>query len=55
VAEDQIRTIITTFKERLFICLEQGVPSGTWIYTDTPVLANWTGQESPTSAAVSVP
>lgn len=36
-------------------CTEQGVPSGTWIYTDTPVQLNWTGTPSPASAPVSVP
>ena len=37
------------------ICTEQSVPSGTWIYTDTPVLAGWTGSASPPSGSVTVP
>jgi hypothetical protein len=36
-------------------CLEQNVPSGSWVYTDTPVFANWIGQESLLSNAVTVP
>ena len=36
-------------------CSEQNVPSGTWIYTDTPVQHNWTGGQSPTSTSVTVP
>jgi hypothetical protein len=36
-------------------CTEQNVPSGTWIYTDTPVQDNWTGGQSAASAAVTVP
>jgi hypothetical protein len=36
-------------------CTEQNVPSGTWVYTDTPVQGNWTGGQSAASAAVSVP
>jgi hypothetical protein len=36
-------------------CLEQNVPSGSWLYTDTPVFAYWTGQESLPSSAVTVP
>lgn len=30
-------------------CTETSVPSGTWVYTDTPVQANWSGPESPDS------
>jgi len=33
-------------------CTEQGVPSGTWSYTDTPVQNRWQGAESPKSAPV---
>lgn len=36
-------------------CTELSVPSGSWIYTDTPVLANWAGGESSPSSPVSVP
>jgi hypothetical protein len=36
-------------------CTEQNVPSGTWIYTDTPVLNNWSGMASSPSNAVTVP
>jgi hypothetical protein len=36
-------------------CTELSVPAGTWTYTDTPVVANWTGGESQRSAAVIVP
>ena len=28
-------------------CTEQGVPSGTWVYTDTPVQFSWSGAQSP--------
>lgn len=35
-------------------CTEQSVPAGTWIYTDTPVQANWTGGASNNSAAITV-
>ena len=35
-------------------CIEPSVPSGTWIYTDTPVQASWTGGESSPSAQVSI-
>jgi hypothetical protein len=31
------------------------VPSGSWVYTDTPVQASWSGGESPTSGTVTVP
>ena len=36
-------------------CTEQSVPSGAWIYTDTPVQLSWTGAASPASAAIVVP
>ena len=36
-------------------CTEQGVPSGTWIYTDTPVQLSWTGTPSPASGPIVVP
>jgi hypothetical protein len=36
-------------------CTEQSVPAGSWEYTVTPVQLNWTGGESPDSAAVVVP
>lgn len=36
-------------------CTESSVAAGTWVYTDTPVDSNWTGGQSPDSAAVSVP
>lgn len=36
-------------------CIEQSVPSGTWIYTDIPVQTNWTGVESQASSQVSIP
>jgi hypothetical protein len=36
-------------------CTEHNVPSGTWVYTDTPVHNNWTGGQSAASATVSVP
>jgi hypothetical protein len=35
-------------------CTENSVPSGTWIYIDTPVEINWTGGQSPGSAPVVV-
>ena len=35
-------------------CTEQSVPSGTWIYTDTPVQLSWTGGASPASSAIVV-
>lgn len=35
-------------------CSELDVPSGVWTYTDTPVIASWTGSESQPSAAVGV-
>jgi hypothetical protein len=35
-------------------CTEHNVPAGTWSYTDTPVLDNWTGRSSPQSAPVTV-
>jgi hypothetical protein len=35
-------------------CTEQSVPAGSWVYTVTPVQLNWTGGESPESAAVVV-
>lgn len=37
------------------LCTEQSVPSGAWIYTDTPVLLSWTGGASPASAPIVVP
>lgn len=33
-------------------CTETSVPSGTWVYTDTPVQDSWTGAESPQSPPV---
>lgn len=36
-------------------CTELTVPSGAWIYTDTPVELSWTGGASPASAAIVVP
>jgi hypothetical protein len=36
-------------------CTETSVPAGSWVYTDTPVEANWTGGESAKSATVTVP
>jgi hypothetical protein len=36
-------------------CTESNVPAGNWLYTDTPVEANWTGGDSPLSNAVTVP
>jgi hypothetical protein len=36
-------------------CTETAVPAGTWVYTETPVVSNWTGGQSPASAAVTVP
>lgn len=35
-------------------CTELAVPSGTWIYTTTPVQSNWTGTASAPSNAVPV-
>ncbi|HEV2372379.1 MAG TPA: hypothetical protein VGS19_09425 [Streptosporangiaceae bacterium] len=35
-------------------CTESGVPSGSWIYTDTPVQGNWTGPESRPSSPATV-
>lgn len=35
-------------------CSESGVGNGTWYYTDTPQLGNWTGAESARSAGVLV-
>ncbi len=35
-------------------CTEQSVPSGTWVYTDTPVQLSWTGGASPQSPPVEV-
>ena len=36
-------------------CTELSVPSGSWIYTDTPVQLSWMGTPSPASAAITVP
>lgn len=36
-------------------CTENSVPSGTWIYTDTPVEQSWTGTASPASQSITVP
>ncbi|MEV7027939.1 hypothetical protein, partial [Kitasatospora sp. NPDC093558] len=36
-------------------CVEQNVPPGSWVYTDTPLQGGWTGPESPRSAPVTVP
>jgi hypothetical protein len=35
-------------------CTERGVGPGTWVYTDTPVLANWSGAPSALSNAVTI-
>ena len=35
-------------------CAELSVPSGTWVYTDTPVYGNWFGAASSPSSAVTV-
>jgi hypothetical protein len=35
-------------------CTESAVPGGTWRYTVTPKVANWTGTEGPQSANVTV-
>jgi hypothetical protein len=35
-------------------CTESAVSAGSWVYTDTPVQANWTGTGSPASASVTV-
>jgi hypothetical protein len=35
-------------------CTDQGVPTGTWYYTVTPVLAQWQGSESVRSAGAAV-
>jgi hypothetical protein len=35
-------------------CTEQSVQPGTWVYTDTPVQASWTGPASPDSAPIVV-
>lgn len=35
-------------------CTDQGVPTGTWYYTVTPVLAQWQGTESVRSSAAAV-
>ncbi len=35
-------------------CTESAVAAGTWVYTDTPVEASWTGGASPDSAVVTV-
>jgi hypothetical protein len=37
------------------VCTEFAVPSGTWIYTVTPVQLSWTGSASPPSSAITVP
>ena len=34
-------------------CTETSVPSGTWIYTDTPIQMSWTGTASSPSNSVS--
>jgi hypothetical protein len=36
-------------------CTESGVPPGTWVYTDTPVVQSWNGGQSPPSAPIVVP
>jgi len=36
-------------------CTEMGLPPGTWIYTETPVQASWTGDESAPSSPILVP
>ena len=33
----------------------ESVPTGSWSYTDTPVLASWSGPGSPASNTVTVP
>jgi hypothetical protein len=36
-------------------CTESSVPTGNWVYTDTPVQLSWTGGASALSAPVAVP
>jgi len=36
-------------------CTEASVPSGAWIYTDTPVQHTWSGAQSTASAVVTLP
>lgn len=36
------------------VCTDQGVPTGTWYYTVTPVLAQWQGLESSRSSGAAV-
>ena len=36
-------------------CTDSPVPPGSWTYADTPVLASWTGGQSPQSNTVTVP
>lgn len=33
----------------------ESVPSGSWVYTDTPVQLTWTGSVSPASNTITVP
>jgi hypothetical protein len=33
-------------------CTETAVPTGTWVYTDTPVQSSWTGGASPRSQPI---
>lgn len=35
-------------------CTELSVPTGTWLYFDTPVQLSWTGGQSPASAPIVV-
>lgn len=36
-------------------CTESSVAAGSWVYTDTPVMVNWTGGESADSGVIVVP
>jgi hypothetical protein len=35
-------------------CTERSAPSGSWVYTETPVQLSWTGTESAASGTVSI-
>ena len=36
-------------------CVESSVPAGSWIYSDVPVVASWSGPASPGSTPITVP